>query len=263
MTHYQLQGANPTAIITKNRSELKVYEKNSIYLNDGDTFEVRLFNPLNERIAAEIIFNGIQRSSSKIILRPGEDVTIERFLDDNKKMKFDTYQIDGDNKNAVKAIEKNGLIEIKFYKEQQNYNFYNTGIITTNNPTLTTNLPYCGDFNTTTSTYTSNVNETFNTTSNGTMRGFGFAGSNSRVKKSLSKSLETGRVEKGEESKQVFESTTFTSQTFPFCTIAYELKPNSVKPQTINEIRQYCNQCSYRIRKNSYRFCPKCGSKLE
>lgn len=271
MTHYQLQGKNPTAIITRSRSELKVYENNSIYLNNGDTFEVRLFNPLQEKISCEIIFNGVQRSTSKIILRPGEDVTIERFLDDNKKMKFDTYQIDGDNKSAVKATEKNGLIEIKFYHEKQVY--CGTTITTlgcnppyttyTTYPKWTTDIQYYGSNIGQMSNFTSSVNLDDSVNFDYNSGTFNTSGTNKKFdlpKKRFKKSLETGRVEKGEKSNQEFQTTEFTSQLLPFCTISYNLKPNSVKPQTINEIRNYCTSCGYRLRKSTWKFCPSCGS---
>lgn len=267
MTHYKMKENQPSAVIAVNGNERKIYDNNQIFLNDGEYFSIRMFNPLDERIAAEIIFNGVQRSTSKIILRPGEDVTIERFLDDNKKMKFDTYQIDGDNKSAVKATEKNGLIEIKFYHEKPVY--CGTTITTlgcnppyTTYPTYpkwTTNLPYC-DFNNT-STFTSSLNLDASCTfdcNSGTINTRNTKHDSS--KKRFKKSLETGRVEKGEKSNQEFETTTFISQQLPFCTISYNLKPNSVKPQTINEIRNYCTSCGYRLRKSTWKFCPSCGS---
>ena len=79
--------------------------------------------------------------------------------------------------------------------------------------------------------------------------------------KSRSKSIDTGRVEKGEQSNQQLESVDVKFQTYAFHTVSYQLKPNSEKTQYANEIRQYCI-CKYRIRNNNWKFCPKCGRDL-
>ncbi len=46
---------------TSNHNELKLYQGNIVYLNDGDNFELRFFNPLQEKIGVEIMFNGIRK----------------------------------------------------------------------------------------------------------------------------------------------------------------------------------------------------------
>ena len=81
-----------TAHITKNRNRSKIYE-NSVYLKDGENFEIELFNPTTSRVLAKITINGNSISNSGIVLKPGERVYLERFIDSNNKFVFETYQI--------------------------------------------------------------------------------------------------------------------------------------------------------------------------
>jgi hypothetical protein len=111
----------PSVVITSNRNELKVYQGNNVYLNDGDNFELRFFNPLPEKIGVEINFNGITKGDGYLVLNPGQDLILDRFLDEQRKMLFETYVINGDNKEAVEAIAKNGIITFNFYKEHGSY----------------------------------------------------------------------------------------------------------------------------------------------
>jgi hypothetical protein len=111
----------PSVVITSNRNELKVYQGNTVYLNDGDNFELRFFNPLPEKIGVEINFNGITKGDGYLVLNPGQDLILDRFLDEQRKMLFETYVINGDNKEAVEAIAKNGIITFNFFKEHGSY----------------------------------------------------------------------------------------------------------------------------------------------
>ena len=117
MTHYKMMDRLPSCVITSNHNELKLYQSNIVYLNDGDNFELRFFNPLQEKIGVEIMFNGIRKGDGYLVLKPGQDLTLDRFLDEQRKMLFETYTINGNNKEAVEAIEKNGVISFNFYKE--------------------------------------------------------------------------------------------------------------------------------------------------
>ena len=46
MAHYRMTDKLPSAIITVNGNEKKIYEGNQIFLQNGDNFEIRFFNPL-------------------------------------------------------------------------------------------------------------------------------------------------------------------------------------------------------------------------
>lgn len=269
-----------TANITRNRNRAKIYG-DSIYLKDGENFEIELFNPSTVRVLAKITINGKQISTSGIVLKPGERVYLERFIDSNNKFVFDTYEVEKSNE-ALNAIVDNGLIKVEFYEENfsgstitlqgsstgstwttlGNYSFGvqgnmgpagTTGIIhdsytyNSNNPTLTTSTASFGG------TTTNNI---FVTTS---MVNESIKGSNAS---NNTKSIETGRIEKGEKSDQSFTTTNGNFNYFPSATISYRLLPASQKPVETSEIRNYCTGCGSRIKKAGWKFCPSCGEKL-
>jgi len=287
MSHYRLNDVEPSAIVTVNGSEKKIYDNNQIFLNLDDNFEFRFFNPLQEKIGVEIIFNGLKKDNSLLILNPGEDISLDRFMDDKKKMKYSTYFIDGNNEQAVKATEKNGLVEINFYKEQAytNYNQWASGNFDTtgwsggtsrsSNGFGGVNMMYSSpgvfthelDDSVLTTTSNTFYDTTQNTTLTATLDSLNettIAGNplGTRSLKSKSFKKETGRVEKGEESDQDFETIDAKFETTAFHTISYEMKPQSTKVLEMNDIKQYCTECGYRIRKKSWKFCPKCGEEL-
>lgn len=289
MTHYRLSDSTPTAIIlsrnprTSSLDELKIYTNNHIFLNNGDEFKIRLFNPLTEKIGVQIGFNG-QLSNSMLVLNPGEDVIVDRFLDDQRKMLFETYQYDKSNISAVNAVVKNGIVEIRFFKE------YIQPSITYSNGTydILHNVSGMG------SVTINGIGGTL-TTTNGTFTSFNTSNNNSRlyeqnvfldqvsdssldfasdfkeektIKELKSKSTkkiksETGRVEKGQYSDQNFKQVDIQFETYPFHDVVYNLKPRSEKDNYVStEIREFCTSCGYRVRNNKWQFCPKCGQKL-
>lgn len=260
MTHYRLQDSMPSAIIlarnsrTSSLDELKTYQGNDIFLNNGDEFQIRLFNPLQEKIGAQVSING-KSSNRLLVLNPGEVADIDRFIDERRRMIFETYKYDDSNPSARKAVANNGLIEIKFFKEYQPY-YYNL-TTSTFNCINTTGTPYY-DNNTTTLT----SNSVFTCSSN-----LDFVSDNESStykSKKLSKSIlkETGIVSKGEKSNQEFKSVDIQFETFPFYTISYKLKPMSEKNSYSTEVRDYCTNCGYRIRNDKWMYCPKCGTKV-
>lgn len=257
MTHYRLRDEiTPSFIVTINGSEKKIYEGNQVFLNNGENFELRFFNPLQEKIGAEIFFNGKKTSKSMLVLNPGEDVSLDRFLNEKKKMLFETYKVDASNPLVEKAIKKNGLLKVKFYKEKQIVWGGYSGWCGTNTTSgnYTTNFDY-----TTNPNYTYQVGN-FSTTSFqcSTENSAAYLTNTSNVK--LNKKLETGRIEKGPKSNQNLNVVDVEFEDKPFHVIEYHLKPAS-QMVNVREIRNYC-ECGYRIRKDSWVFCPKCGQKL-
>jgi len=263
MAHYRLLDRLPSAIVTADGSEKKMYEGNIAFFNKGDNFELRFFNPLQEKIGIEIIFNGNKTNDGLLVLNPGEDISLDRFINDKKKMIFDTYMIDAKNSAAIKATELNGDININFYKEKiflEFQNYYPSRYQAPNHNTLyhgstgTYNMTHMDGLFTNTTNTTSlssclcSVDETSVNVVNET--------------KDLS---ETGRVEKGDTSNQNLNIVDVTFETSSFHSIKINLKPTSTFSKshtTSTEIRNYCNQCGYRIRKRSWKFCPKCSEKL-
>lgn len=259
MTHYRMRDREPSAIITVAGSERKIYENDQIYLQNGENFEIRFFNPLQEKIGVEIIFNGINKNDGYLILNPGQDIILDRFLGEQKKMLFETYKIDASNPVAVEAAKSNGLIKFNFYKERVNNFIYTTnygGSFGTLNGNLggnyyhSTDTTPIGNFG----TLTSDINYSDNVQCS-TTRSF-----SKSIK--ASKSIETGRIEKGENSAQQLNTVNCEFEYFPFHSISYMLLPNSQKTQSIQEIKNYCPNCGYRLRNKNWNYCPKCSSKL-
>jgi len=110
---------NPTANLAINRSRIKKYGgKNSIpsyYLEKGQEFQIELYNPTQGKVLTTIKLNN-KSVSGGLVLKPGERVFLDRFLETNKKFLFDTYNVDN-IKSAVKAIANNGDLEVAFFKE--------------------------------------------------------------------------------------------------------------------------------------------------
>jgi hypothetical protein len=283
----------PSAIIlarnprTSSVDELKTYQGNEIFLNNGDEFQIRLFNPLIEKIGVQLSINGKQ-SGNLLVLNPGEDATIDRFIDDKRRMIFETYMYDESNPSAKKAVANNGNIEIKFFKERFQINTVNPNWYYSNSTTNITTT-----FGGTTATFTTSGN--LNNLGTPQYRSDKFADNifqspgvfccktdlshqtldfaddfeNNNVQepikmssKQLKSLKETGIISKGAESDQNFKNVNVEFENFPFHQISYFLKPMSEKNSVTKEIREYCEICRYRIKKKSYLYCPKCGHKL-
>jgi hypothetical protein len=79
--NYATQVGKPTAHITNKKSRLKVYNGHLVFLNDKDNFEFELHNPKQKSVLVKIKLNGEYISTSGIVLKPGQRVFLERFLD--------------------------------------------------------------------------------------------------------------------------------------------------------------------------------------
>lgn len=114
----------PSAGICVNKSRLKIYHKETnptYYLSDGQEFSIELNNPTQDIILAKIVLNGKEISQGGLVLRPAERVFLERYIDVAKKFKFETYTVSNTAESKA-AIENNGDIVVRFYKESLNYN---------------------------------------------------------------------------------------------------------------------------------------------
>lgn len=273
--------ANPQAYITVRKSRLQT-DNSTVYLEKDVEFEIELYNPTSDKIAAAITINS-DRQSSKLVLRPGEKIYLERYFDDARKFKFDTYFVDG-SAETQKAIEDNGGLKVQFYRERKSQPRPNvlrsmskgisgqsTGNIDYYNHKLGLN-DFGGDVN----MYNSNtsiggyVNHTSTDSAGifGTLfsqelsREIDISASNATMdfvpQVETPAPIETGRVEKGSVSDQTFDSVYMDLEYSPFHTIAIKLLPLSQKPQ---EIALYCTECGRRAR-NKEKFCPKCGTEI-
>jgi Zn finger protein HypA/HybF involved in hydrogenase expression/LEA14-like dessication related protein len=271
------------AYITKGKQRLKqiglqsTYARTSgtVYLRNGDTFELELFNGKTTMVMVKIKVNGKYISTSGLVIRPGERVFLERFIDENRKFIFNTYEV-ANTAESKAAIEDNGDIEIEFYDEVIplnnawggtitytgngifNNQYYNS---TGGNPmigqtTFTSN--FSGDV--TSVNCSSDINPTLDFMPDmDVQRSTKLSAGKPRSKKSI----ETGRVEKGDVTNQSFKTVDNQFSIWPFHTSAWKILPVSQKPIMSEDIKMYCTQCGAKIKKSTFKFCPNCGSKLD
>jgi hypothetical protein len=229
------------------------------HLKDGEEFELEIFNPLTEKIGCEISLNGKPISSSKLVLNPGQRVYLERGLDDNLKFKFSTYEVE-DSPEAKAAISNNGLVSVRFFKEQSYFRW--STITWAQAPISPTAQPY---------TFSNTCD--FNMNANIGMRSdpvdppissmFCCSSQIDSLDLTLDRSdatIETGRVEKGSVSSQHIGSTIAEFCPFSFHMASFKILPLS--QVEASQIRQYCPECRCRIRKSSWKWCPQCGEEL-
>lgn len=238
--------SKPTAHITKKKSRLKVYNGHVVFLNDKDNFEFEIHNPTQKSVLCKIKINGEYISTSGVVIRPGQRVFLERFLDTNNKFEFSTYEVKDTSANRT-AIDLNGDVRIEFYNEQTyqpNYGLYVNGSSTIGTGSPLWAIKRIFDYG----------NMTF-TTSNSAPTAY-YSNTSS-----VSNTIETGRVEKGQKSKQQF---TNSYQNFEYNVshqISLKILPLGTKNKTTDDIKHYCTECGTKT-KSKYKFCPSCGNKI-
>ena len=252
---YYASTPKPTAFITKEKQRVKQHSQ-TVYLKDGDEFEIELFNPTQKTILAKIKINGEYLSAAGLIVKPGQRVFLERFIDVDKKLVYSTYEVDGTNKEVLDAIASNGDVQIEFYNETLP-TWINTLTGTSTSTVTLGNYP--ATFTTTTSSqpYWQNIGTSVNYSANmdSNLRSTAFF-SNS--------SFETGRVEGGEKSNQsLIHDSNFNFDWFTFHKVDWKILPHSQKPVEVSDLKKYCHGCGSKIKKSTYKFCPNCGTKLD
>lgn len=258
--YHTINNAVPEAYITRKKSRAKIYHFNNLYLNDGDLFEIELFNPKSNRVLAKIWLNGEEISGSGIIVNPGQRIFLERFIDSNNKFVYKTYDVE-DTSVSLTAIRSNGDVEVKFYDEYYNKLSISGGYWYGSNLPFSVSLNntaggYYGSnitFTTSSSlvgnniTYTSDVNPSYSTNVAGSL--------------ATPKSIETGRVEKGESSNQSFQTSYGNFNYYATKEVKYKILPYSSKPIEGKDLKKYCTECGKKV-KESFKFCPSCGTKV-
>ena len=275
-----VQITNPLAKIAVNKSLLKEYSNSEysrvVYMKDNSEFQIQIFNPYDYTIGADISING-KRMSNRIIIKPGQRIWLERYLDEARKFLFSTYEVEN-SYEAKQAIRNNGLISISFYKEKPyqepihiyksepqpwyDFKLYSDNIDNTalNAYHIDNNINFCAETTrglakssvtsaATSATYTStlgmcDVQPTRAKNINANVR---------------SKSIETGRIEKGSHSNQEFENVFID---FEYCSFAVEtiqILPESQKPCNDKDLKKvYCVNCGRKLN-TKFKFCPYCG----
>lgn len=113
------KATQPRVYISQRGGRKKLHKNKYVYLKNGDDFDIEIVNPTKETVMAKIELNGNLISNSGLVVKPGERFVLQRFIDDNKKFVFNTYEIDGSDSELVEAISNNGMLKVFFYKEQQ------------------------------------------------------------------------------------------------------------------------------------------------
>mgnify|MGYP000299443905 CR=1 FL=1 len=288
---------------SKDRGRKSIKAGNKIYLEDGQEFEIELHNPMKENVLADIRVNGQSVSQSGLVIRPGQRFYLDCFVDDKKKFIYKTYEVE-DTKESKEAIENNGFVEVYFYKEDvpnfknifkyrdiyidryhyvdrwPYYPYWSNGPYTYPNivfgSTTTTPLSTytntisncdfnCDTFNVSSSSLSSNVSYTANSFYNSKSMNETMSGGSGIPAQSSIKNIETGRIEKGDKSKQEFVEVDMNFESYVLSQVVYQILPASQKPVETNEIKTQVNFCPNCGRKVSDKenFCSGCGERLK
>ena len=123
------------AKVAVHKSLLKEYSNSSneriVYMDNGTEFQIQIFNPYSYTIGVSLSFNNNLKGSNLLVLRPGERVWLDRYLDNESRFLFSTYEV-GNSQAVKEAIKDNGNLCVKFYKEQEKHNWNNTIFVNTN-----------------------------------------------------------------------------------------------------------------------------------
>lgn len=249
----------PTVFITVNKQRVKQYDDKIVYLKNGQEFEIEFFNPTDSKISAEIEING-KSIGNAIIIKPGQRAYLDRFINKPKKFLFETYDIDlsGEDKKAVlSAISNNGNVKIKFYRESVNFSsvwvnrgttYYPVYPTYPSDPIYPTFPIVCYSSSDNIACSSSDIQYTQT--------------SASLLNKNNSNSLETGRVERGSNSKQTFSNDYSNYEFTPFQIVEWQILPESRRVIETNDLVVYCTNCGAKRKKQSHKFCPHCGTKF-
>ena len=267
------------AKIAISKNLIKEYKSSNsertVYLNDGTEFQIYLKNPYQTHLGIKISVNN-KSIGNMLVLRPGQSFWLDRFLNDNKKFLFSTYNVE--NTAEMKyATNNNGKVKIEFYHEKEETPYTCViGPLKTNFgcPDIVTTATYNSDtINTCRSS--KSFNNPINTCcySTVTIESSANAAANSALASTLYDTsvsakntndsyLETGRVEKGGVSRQEFECCDIQFDYYAFKTENILILPTSRKQIRAEETRRrYCSQCGKKVNPKD-KFCSNCGAKL-
>ena len=269
------------AKIAVNKSLLKEYSSSKysrvVYLNNGDEFQIQLFNSRQYLIAAKIFMNG-EELSDMLVLRPGERVWLERYFDNPRKFKFSTYEIEN-SPEAKAAASLNGEVKVEFYRVKTKKSnpivwvyprpedyvtvYYDNNISSDlSNLVNNVNTASTSRYNSVDSISTSTGGETaFTCSCMDSVNSCATSISYSSTPEP--KGIETGRVEKGAYSNQKFSYVDYDFENYPFMTEKIDILPLSRKPYTSSDLKKrYCSNCGRKL-SPKHKYCPYCGTEVE
>lgn len=267
---YDPKDPKPTAHIAVNKNRLKVYHSNTgdkVFLKDRQTFQIEIYNPTQKTLLAVFYINGTQMPGGGLILRPAERVFLDRYLTEKRKLMFNTYVASGNSEEVARAIMNNGKIEVKFYEEWENpdYSQYTYTDITWRPDSQPFYGKGTGDFqyqdNTTNINYSSEIDNSLGFMDM-ELKSRSFTGKLN--KRSKSKSIETGRIDKGAASEQELQYVDKTFSPFELHSVEIQLLPVSQKQSTGSSIKRrvYCSECGAKASRTGAKFCSQCGARL-
>lgn len=279
-----------------NKSILKEYQTSksnrTVYLKNGTEFQLQLFNPLTFTICADIYIND-EKIPNSLVIKPGQRIWLERYLDRAKKFLYETYEVENGNAAVEAAIKNNGLIKVKFYREDINKNTYKSPLTTNihynrdsftwanyddcqiykGSPTNNTELndlvatsitcdPAVKTFSQpTASTVLYNCTEMITEPLLSASCDCLQTTAASTINYDVRDTKETGRIQEGSTSNQLLHDCDMEFSSWSFRTEYIQILPESEKPYTASDLqKQYCVECGRKLNPK-HKFCPYCGTK--
>lgn len=292
----------PRVYISQRGGRKKIYQDKYIYLQNGDEFDIEIENPTKKTVLAKIEIDGKSISNAGLVIQPGERFLLERYIDENRKFKFNTYNIDGSDSEMVDAISENGKVKITFYNEKEIQQLCNPCVWV---------YPYVYPWNGTANPYwyggctttincdgNNSVTNINNVNSDSTLKGGGTTTTNAFYSASAdiggsqmnftsntgmslgdlgldgifqqealedsndNDSLETGRVGKGQSTSQDFEYVDMDFETLSSHTVELQILPESRKPVSKKTQAKVYCHKCGSKAKKGDSFCAKCGTEL-
>lgn len=290
----------PEAYITRtqaqSRGRYKIIDSN-IYIKNGQEFELELYNPTQNVIMASLSFNGeISSGGAGLVIKPGQRIYLDRYLNEATKFKFETYTVEK-SESAAQAIQQNGTLAIKFYNEVpkltyiRNAPYFGNPITWQNLNNNNINVVGSARFGYVNTGITGNINcnSTVSgnscTTSTANLVNHTIAGASINYTNNIDASsfsslndsflseekipvgtdslneIETGRIEKGSRSNQEFVTADYNFSSFSFHEVKYNLLPESNQILEGKDLIKFCTHCGAKAKKE-HNFCAKCGKQL-
>ena len=230
------QNSKVQAYVSVNKNRLKIYEDNKYYLSNGTNFEIELVNNDDKKYLVEIYLN--EQSIGSIVIGANSHNYLERYIDNNRKFQlFNTFEID-DVDETKEAQERNGSIQIYFYPQ-----------ISLSHPSFINGTAF-----------SPSLNNLHKITTGSPVINYCSTTSDSLKSCYYTASIETGRINEGENSNQTF---TYSSDKFEdrsTHSLDCQILPISLKPY--EGIKTYCSECGTKIRHKNWKYCINCGTKL-